>query len=214
MDNSSLVQVQQDAAKENIKNSGGLDPLIDIAESALDTFLYDDVTKEVPALRTLISICKLANGIRDRIFQGKIFKFIKCVKDQAGENLLFAADIKNDEKIQKKAGEHLCLILEKLDDLEKIPLLAKAFIAFLRTKIDFTDYRRLAASIDRCFVPDTKFLTAFGVEEYLEDRKIVETLSNAGFIELSSIPSIKGEGAKNKYAITDLGRLFFEYVLK
>jgi hypothetical protein len=55
-------------------------------------------------------------------------------------------------------SEAIVLILDKLDDLEKPEMVAKAFAAFVRSKIPYECFRRLSSAIDIGFIEDLKVL--------------------------------------------------------
>jgi hypothetical protein len=61
-----------------------------------------------------------------------------------------------DSKKATKLGETLVLLLDRLDDMEKPHMVAQVFAAFVRGKITFEVFRRLAAAIDLGSLEDLK----------------------------------------------------------
>lgn len=212
MEDKALAKINGESSRDNIRNSGALETIIDVADATLNSVAT--FAAPIPALKILFSAAKLAKGMRDDILKAKIAKFIEEAQSCVGEKLLFSADVIDDEETQAKTGEHLLFLLERLDDLDKIPFVAKCFVAFLRGKVSFDDYRRLIGALDKCFMPDIKYISSKKLDEYLKDRQIIDTLASAGLLEISSIPQVKGEGAQTKYALTRLGNLFVDYLLK
>jgi hypothetical protein len=68
----------------------------------------------------------------------------------------FATEHLADTEKAKKLGETLVLILDRLDDMEKPQMIAQVFAAFIRGKISFEVFRRLASAIDMGTIDDLK----------------------------------------------------------
>jgi hypothetical protein len=53
------------------------------------------------------------------------------------------------------------------------------------------------------------FTRPFGLESYLGD-----VLAGVGLVRIDAIPTVRGPGSETTYAMTDLGRLFLQVVVK
>lgn len=198
-----------------LSDSGITDILIDLGEDYFDSLTESDVLKEIPVIKSLIAVAKLGSGIRDKILQRKIVDFIKSVHDKNIKiDPNFKTKFESNAEFKQKVNQQVILILERIDDLEKIPLLTKAFGALLSGQIEFDDYRRLSSAIDRCYLPDLKYLTLEGVSSRGQiDRRVIESLFNSGLLEVTSLPAIRAPEAQNEYSTSEFGKFFYSTLL-
>jgi hypothetical protein len=202
----SLIQV--------IADSGVLDLAESLAEGQLDIMLADGPLKDVPFFGTLVKLWKAGPQIRDWIFARKLGRFLKPFATlPEKERKQFAQKFDEHPDERKRLGEHLMIVLDRLDDLDKPELLARAFLAYLRGSYDFETLRRLSLAIERCFHPDLLALQPKGPPtEYSQTTAL--NLAACGLVEIAAVPSIRGAGAQNQYATTDLGDTFLRVVLR
>ena len=135
-------------------------------------------------------------------------------------------------KQQRRVGNTLILILERLDDLDKPAILAKCFIAYLNDIVTFEEFRRLAIAIDRAYISDLRdFLRYFRLEAigrlhfgYRGLPRVFPALMGTGLVELSTemtVPVDKnGDGsevdvgpAEIDYDVTGIGWSFAKIML-
>lgn len=125
----------------------------------------------------------------------------------------FTERLEKEPKQKERTAEVLVTLLDKLDDLHKAPLLARAFSGYVREKYDFSTFQRLGVAVERCLVADLLFLEKiekpFGLDGYIGDM-----LVSAGVATIHTIPMVKGPGIKTTYILSDLGKLFFQIVIK
>ncbi len=103
--------------------------------------------------------------------------------------------------------------LDKLDDIAKAPLLARAFARYMQGEFDFSTFQRLAAAVDRCLIEDFAELEHLTKPKPL-DNYVGDMLVSAGLVILHGFPGIRGPGAKNTYALSELGELFLSVVVR
>lgn len=196
-----------------IANTGVLDVAVELAEGKLDELLVDGPLKDVPFFGALLSLWKAGPQVRDWFFARKLGKFLGPIhKLPREERERFFRKLEEDPKQRQRAGEHLLLIMDRLDDLQKPELISKAFIGYLKGSYDFETFQRLSLAIDRCFYSDL-FRIAAQRSQASYSQITAINLSNAGLIELSAIPQIRGPQAANKYSTTSLGETFRTVVL-
>jgi hypothetical protein len=141
-------------------SSEARDLAVDWAELGLDSLLHEGVLKDAPIFGSIVKVCLVSKTIRDKLFVRKVWDFLRaCPKFNDLEKLGFAREHLEDPKKAEKLGNAIVLILDKLDDLEKPEMLAKVFASFVRGRIDFATFRRLASAIDIGFVEDLVALT-------------------------------------------------------
>ena len=150
----------------------------------------------------------VSKTIRDKLFVRKVWDFLRaCPKFNDLEKLGFVREHLDDPVKAKKLSDAIVLILDKLDDLEKAAMLAKMFAALVRKRIDYADFRRLSAGIDRAFVDDLKILTAQPPSSSLNNEKFLRLLEPAGFVSTGGGVSRHG-ALGTRTDLNSLGKLF------
>lgn len=185
----------------------------DFFEIALDSVLHDGVAKDIPILGALTNLYKSGVNIKEHIFKKKIEGLINNISDITEDEIeKFNYQFENDPQYSIRVAEQLTIIIDRLDDLEKTKLLAKAFTGFVKRKIDFEQFRRISRAIERCMIEDLKEVHNF---ERANDAfsEITYELASSGLIYLVQLPQIAAPEAKSMYKITEFGELFVEIVL-
>lgn len=192
---------------------GADDLLIDLGEMIIDSFLEPGLLKDIPLLGDLAKIFYTGKNVREFLFSRKVEKFLRNLPAVTEEEVnSFNDRIESDPKFKSRVAEHITLSLDRLDDIEKSEYLAKAFSGFIKSKIGFDQFRRIARAIERCMVDDLNEVHNF---ERANDAhaEITYDLAASGLIELVQLPTISGPGAKPLYKVTDFGELFVRIVL-
>jgi len=198
---------------EVIGSSGGTDLLQEAGEFALDQILEDGIVKDFPVLGTVTKLFKAVLGVQGYIFAKKLKRFYTSLSAiPLSERDSFRNRIESDTKFRNRVGENLLLLIDKLDDMAKPELLARAFSGFVKEEYDFTTFQRLAVAIDRCIFSDLEILRGVSNRAKL-DPHVAQMFSAAGLMEIEVIPQVRAPGVENLYQITDFGRLFVRIVI-
>ena len=203
----------KDDNPKSLAKSGLTSVATDWGEVAIDSVLNDGVAKDIPILGSLVNLYKSGVNIKEHIFYKKIEGLIDNISNITDEELSnFNSQFDNDPDYRVRVAEHLTIIVDRLDDLEKTKYLAKAFSAFVKRKIDFEQFRRIARAIERCMIEDLKEVHNF---ERANDAfsEITYELAASGLIQLVQLPQVSAPMAKSMYSITDFGELFVQIVL-
>ncbi len=129
--------------------------VVDAAELSLDQFLEDGVIKDIPIFGTLYKAFKTTQTIRDAIFAKKLFKFLTQLKDiPQDKRKAFVDKIEEKEGEKVKVGQKLLVIIEQLDDIDKAEIIGNLFCATINEKIEYENFLRLSAMVQRAFLPD------------------------------------------------------------
>jgi len=193
-----------------IVNSEAKEIAFDMVELSLDSVLDDGVLKDIPVIGILAKLYSTGNTIQGKIFEKKIIKFLhetEKVKKSSKEK--FNQKLESDPKYKKKVGEHLLVILDKLDNTEKASVLGRLFKVFMEEIIDLDMFQRLASVIANGFLPDLKRLNNY--EPQIQWSSFTSTsLSNLGLVHRSFVkPEKFDENGKqlsgSEYSITKLG---------
>ena len=189
-------------------NAASSEFAIEFSEIGIDAFLNEGVLKEIPILKGIMACRKTWTAIHDQLFLGKVAGFLlSCPRFTEAETAAFAREHLADPKKAKRLGNAIVLILGKLDDLDKPQMVAKAFAALVRRRIDYADFRRLGAGIDRAFVGDLNTLTARPPPPELNSEKFLALLEPAGFVSTGGgVSRLGAHGTRTD--ISPLGKLF------
>lgn len=92
----------------------------DVTEVLLDQTLREGLIRDFPIVGTVIGITKAGLQIRDQLFLRKVFRFLWQLRDVSEvDRREFIDSLGSDERIRRKAGENLLLLLDKMNDMSK-----------------------------------------------------------------------------------------------
>jgi len=125
---------------------------IDYGELGLDSILDEGIIKDIPFLRTVVSLVKVGFNVRDRIYIKKTVGFLA----QVGQ----APQEQREEFVKKYCGnvkrfeEAVMLILEQADRFEKTSLIGKIFKACILGIISYQDALSLSSIVNKALWQD------------------------------------------------------------
>jgi hypothetical protein len=190
-----------------VANSGALDLVADTAEQALDAFLEDGPLKEIPIFKYFLAAWRAPAQIRDLLFAKKILKFFKPLRGiPEATRHEFVDRLEKEPAFQRQVGQHLLLVIDRLDNMAKPELLAGAFRAYVEGTISWREFQDVSVVIDRCVVTDLAHIQET-VRPAGFPPAVATRLSGCGVIEIVAIPGIRGPGAVNQYSLTEFGQL-------
>lgn len=141
-----------------------------------------------------------------RLFRNCI-RFIYGIKETTlEEREKFIKEV--EEKSHDNAGNVICDILNRIDNINKAEVIANLMKAKINNDIDIEDFFRLSAICDRIPYTDFKFLNLF-VEDNFIDGGVTELLYSAGVLLLKSV----GNDQINKYILSVAGRKLLKFGL-
>lgn len=147
---------------ETIKSSEMPKITEDALEVALDAILQDGILRDFPVINMITGTAKMILSFKDKILVRKLASFLfelQDITDKEREEFIHNMDKNQNE--QRKVGENLIMLIERLDDLDKPALIAKIFKAYLRHDINYHQFLRFASVIDQIIMLDLKnFLDA------------------------------------------------------
>jgi len=186
----------------------------DLAEVALDHILDDGIIKDIPVVRSVVALYETIVSVRDMLLIKKLLLFLLSLSSVSPEKKTkFKEKINSDEKFKRVVGEKLIVILDRLDDMEKPALVARAFQAYVEEHIDLETFQRLTSAIDRSFLLDMRTLKTVGDPKKFTSHTTLN-LSNSGLLEVNASSTVRIGAKSNEYHITELGNLLLEFVLK
>lgn len=185
----------------------------DLAEAGLDQTFVDGFLRDVPVIGTAYKIAMLGKSISDRIFVTKLARFLRGIENIPKDKIKEFCRKVDEEGINlQKLGENVVLAINRVDDMDKLPILSLVFCAFVGGRITLDQFRRIYAAVDSAVVSD---LLAFLNPDAKADDSIFSNLPNSGFTAISR-RAISGHGDFIPLRIekTELGETFQQIMAK
>jgi hypothetical protein len=186
----------------------------DLLEPAVDALLRNPILKDIPLLGLAVRLASLGKSISDRIFLAKVQRFLDAVRPgESAEARQFAQDLESGEEDAVRTAQVLLVALESMNDLEKAPIHAAVFTAFLRGMMTRAQFRRLTWAVDAAVVDDLWAFAAVvsGSGEMTPDVErgaaILNALQHTGFADSPTEVSVYPGSINLTAAVTPLGRM-------
>lgn len=194
--------------------SPALDIAADVGEHMLDEILTNGPLKDIPFFGSLLKLWRAGSHVKDYLFARKVSKLLAPLATiPEKDRQEFVDRLNRDPKFKQRVGEHLLMVIDRLDDMGKPELVARALKAYILGRINFESFQRLTFAVDRCFITDLPHLKDTD-RPASYPQVVAMNLSACGILEVATIPSIRAEGVRNQYSLTDLGRLLLDVVLR
>jgi hypothetical protein len=129
-----------------------------LAESAGDLFFKGGILDGIPVVGGLLKTLKAGISIREYFFAKKLLTFLVGIHQADKENRRKFREKMDREETFRKVSEHLLVILDKIEDLEKATLIAKIFMCLLNDDINYTTFRYYSGIVAKAFIDDLKTL--------------------------------------------------------
>lgn len=142
----------------------------ELVEAILDQSIDDGIVKDIPIFGSLSKLKTAFGAVRDHIFTKKVAHFLlalsKVPEEQRSKFLISVA--KRGE--ERKVGETLLVLIDRLDNYDRAELLAKVFAFFINERLSMDEFRRLARVVEQIPPGSTGALKAF----YSPNRQGIE----------------------------------------
>jgi hypothetical protein len=186
-----------------------LEPVVD--SQVVDTLTHNPILRDIPLLGSTVKTALLGKTITDQIFLAKVQKFLTSIDAATlAEAAKFAKELASGEKDAARTARVLLLALDAMDDLEKAPILAATFAAFLRGEITKPDFRRMTKAITSAVTDDLLALASLRPEPsgfVGNHAALINSLRHTGLTGDSSVTVISGE-LDFAEAVSPLGHSF------
>lgn len=187
------------------------DAIFDVAEVILDQNLGDGLLKDLPLVGIPVKLARTRQVISEELFIRKLVRFLTNLVDIPGEDRAkLQEDYPDGSEKQRVLGENLLLALERLDDIDKPAVLARFFAAYMRSKIDYITFTRLARALERFnmeLLPNLRWYYT-RVEPVVDTpEEMIHELSLAGLVTAGLAGSGAFGGAAG-YRYSSLGKSF------
>ena len=168
---------------ETLRKSDLTNVAAEIGELGIDELLDDGLFKDVPVISAVRGLWKTGVAVRDAIFMKKLLMFLSELKElNPDDRSSMISRLEDDSDYGQKVGEHLIILLQRFDNVNKPKLLAVAFKAYCKEEIDSSELQRFIIIIDRVLLSDLHYLPSYVAMGSSADipAYIVEGFMNCG----------------------------------
>jgi hypothetical protein len=201
---------------ETINSTNLSDLLIDTGEVLVDQMLSESPFRDIPIIGSIVRIAKAGIDISNYLFIKKVMRFLFALREiPQSKRHKFIEQINEDEKLRKRVGENLFMLLHRLDDMQKPEMLSRVFGAYIQGVIDYLTYQKLATAIDRVNVYNLHCLIDFYKEDSkhkVADDHIMQNLAMAGLVNIMVVKGMH-VGPLEGYTKNEIGNLFIKIVM-
>ena len=165
------------------------DVLVELGEAGLDSFLDDEIIKQVPVLSTLTGVYRIGKGVWELNLYRQMVFFLKGIQDNTVEEDKRLSVIRRfkekPSKERNKELEYIILIVSRFVENNRSRLLSKLYIAYLYGRIEWNQFVSYSEIIDRLLPGDVEELL-IGQHVNINDYDISDSL-----LRLQSLGLIK-----------------------
>lgn len=202
-----------------------VDIIGDYMEIGIDSFIEEGILKEIPFVKSIVSMLKIGKNIHDRNLLKQTLIFIKefnsgnISKDKL---VVYKSTIENNPKKCEEELGRILILLNNYVDREKSIMLARLYKSYVIQEINWHEFCEFSEIINRLFIQDIQILKGIkdkniDIMNNHEDEFRVERLYSLGLIGLSFSPvtynDLKNGHINSGRNISPLGRKLCEIIL-
>ena len=218
-----MDKLTEDFSKSVFNNSKEV--LEDYIEVGIDSFINDGILKDIPIVKSIVSVLNIGKNVHDRNLLRQTLVFIKefnsgnISKDKL---VAYKTTIENNPKKCEEELGRVLILLNNYIDTEKTIMLARLYRAYINKIINWNEFCEFSEIINRLFIQDIQILKGIkdkniDIMNNREDEFRIERLYSLGLIGLSFNPVTYGD-LKNGHInsgrnISPLGRKLCEIIL-
>lgn len=158
---------------DDISNLG-----IDFMEIGLDSLIDNEVVKEIPIVKSLFAVGKTVIAIRNRHLLKKTLVFIQEMKSGKLNQTKFE-DYKQrltNDKFKEQEIERLIIILDRFIDNIRAKYLAKIYVGYINSNINWDEFCDFSEIIDKLLISDFVSLQkAYSKQKFYENDEIFDS---------------------------------------
>ncbi len=201
---------------QTIAGSGLSSATIDLADAVLDQALKEGFLRDVPAIGLIVNVIRTGVTVDNYLFLKKVVRFLGPIAQILDEERhRFASELAADEKLRRRVGENLLLVLHRLDDMQKPVLLGRIFQAYMKKRIDFSQLQELSTAVDRVKSHNLPALVAFyrAADKPNVNEAALQDLALSGLVAIYFGQGLTF-GPLGGYTKNALGELFVKVALE
>lgn len=195
----------------------------DYLELGVDSILENEILKEIPIFKSLLSVGKISKNIRERNCIKNLVIFINELNSgniDAEKLRLHQEELKrNSKKAEKELGRVLIILDQTIDNI-KASILGKLYKTYINQVIDWDMFIEFSEITNRLYINDLKILALIHNGNMNDtsnrtDLYRVERLNSLGVIGLApkSIVIGTGHSRQDSYIILNkIGKMYSDIV--
>ena len=218
-----MDKLTEDFSKSVFNNSKEV--LEDYIEVGIDSFINDGILKDIPIVKSIVSVLNIGKNVHDRNLLRQTLVFIKefnsgnISKDKL---VAYKSMIENNPKKCEEELGRILILLNNYIDTEKSIMLARLYRAYINKIINWNEFCEFSEIINRLFIQDIQILKGIkdkniDIMNNREDEFRIERLYSLGLIGLSFNPvtydDLKNGHINSGRNISPLGRKLCEIIL-
>ena len=138
-----------------------IDIIEDYTEIVIDSFVEEGILKEIPIVKSIVSVLKIGKNVHERNLLRQALTFIKefnsgnISKDKLVE---YKSTIENNPKKCEEELGRVLILLNNYIDTEKSIMLARLYRAYINKIINWNEFCEFSEIINRLFIQDIQIL--------------------------------------------------------
>lgn len=191
----------------------------DYLELGIDSILENEILKEIPIFKSLLSVGKISKNIRERNCLKNLAIFINELNSgniDAEKLRLHQEELKrNSKKAEKELGRVLIILDQTIDNI-KASILGKLYKAYINQVIDWDMFIEFSEITNRLYIHDLKILALIyngnmNDTSNRTDLYRVERLNSLGVIGLAPKSIVIGTGHSRQDSYITLNKIGKKY---
>ena len=194
----------------------------DYLELGIDSILENDSLKEIPIIKTFISVGKITKSIRERNLIKNLAIFINELNSEKinKEKLRRHREKlrKNPKKAEKELGRILIILEQTIDNI-KSSILGKLYKSYINQEIDWDIFIEFSEITNRLFMFDINILKVMWSQEYntyieqKDDNFRIERMYSLGIIG-NIFPSMNETKHLHGRVLNGLGKKYCDIIFR
>lgn len=184
--------------------------LTNVVEAGADLLVTNEAVRELPIVDWVFKIMKAVEGTKSWLLTRKIARFLSEPSLVAAAVAYKLRDkVLEDEQYAQEVGETLLMVLDKVTDMSKPVLLAKAYAAYLTGDIDRYRLLMIAHVIDISALMDLEQFIEARFQDMGNETRWKDRLANSGLFEIHFSGGLSG-GPAPKIYMSSLGNTLIQ----
>ena len=197
----------------------------DYLELGIDSILENDSLKEIPIIKTFLSVGKIAKNIRERNLIKNLIIFLNELnsgnidKEKLNRH---KEELRQDHKKAEKELGRVLIILEQTIDNIKSSILGKLYKAYINREIDWNLFVEFSEITNRLYVNDLSILLLIYNNQLSDtsnrsDLYRIERLNSLGVVGLAPKAIFIGTNASRQdsyITLNQIGKIYSNIIFR
>jgi hypothetical protein len=164
-----------------------IDVLKDYIELGIDSLMESGAAKDIPMLKTLLSLKDVGVKVRDYLYEKKVQAFLLGLKTGLDHDNDAVDRFMQSEAERQKFAETAFVLIERYDDIHKPEVMGLLWAACAKGLVPYDQVARLCHIIDKVYWDDLLCLSNFKDGVHSGGELAVESLCSTGLLARGGI---------------------------